>query len=355
MAPRQVDRYPEMADMDLESAILAADLECEDIQETLGFGNFTKTEARTHHDRHISLQVYRNDLQTTRDLRASRRLQESLYSAMLSDVRVLAAERVVEEQAISDRNFAARLGGHRVPSVPARAQAQISGQMYDDEYLAQLDNEDILMPAEFRPNRHENTNNANVERLHGPANRNLQRYLTALHEREERQKNKRVDCSICFDSVLASQSIRLQCNHTWCEDCITAVFEKATISEGSWPPRCCNQAISNESAQPLLDDNLQGRYAAKSLEWSTRDRTYCHNERCSAFIPPATIEFMTTARCRQCPCITCARCKMMYHGGECERPRLDAQVQELAQQRGWQHCPSCFRVIELTIGCNHIS
>lgn len=347
----QIDHYPTIGDLDLDSAILAADLECKDIEETLDLKFFTRAEARTHHDRLVSLRVYRHDLARTRDIRASRRMQESLYSAMISDARAIAAERALEHQAVTDRAFAARINGQHVPNVPVPAHAQVAGRLYDDEHLAQLDNEDILMPAEFRPRQAKTAQAPDTEGLLGPANAALTKYIAALRETES---IPRLTCEICFNQAPTTLTTNLDCNHTWCKTCIVSVFDNATKSERSWPARCCNLPISTERVQALLDANLQGRYAAKSIEWSTKNRTYCCVERCSTFIPPSTIQDRN-ARCPRCRSATCAGCKKAYHVGECDGSPNEGLLTQLAQQNRWQRCPSCSRFIELSTGCNHIT
>lgn len=117
-----------------------------------------------------------------------------------------------------------------------------------------------------------------------------------------------VDCTICRDEYLESQTIKLPCNTVWCQTCIKNHFKAATAHGSGWPPKCCRDAIPKGTFVRALSKQNRDRFEEKSAEWSIKDRTYCFRASCSAFIHPDTIEGRI-ARCLSCREVTCAECK----------------------------------------------
>ncbi|EAW06656.1 uncharacterized protein ACLA_083510 [Aspergillus clavatus NRRL 1] len=46
-------------------------------------------------------------------------------------------------------------------------------------------------------------------------------------------------------------------------------------------------------------------------------------------------------------------CKRAAHEGDC--PDEDEEVLQLSEREGWRRCFQCRKVIELGVGCNHIT
>ncbi|RMY31309.1 hypothetical protein D0866_07384 [Hortaea werneckii] len=123
------------------------------------------------------------------------------------------------------------------------------------------------------------------------------------------------------------------CGHNYCRGCVSGLFRNATTDESLFPPRCCRQVLSLEKLTPFLDDDLATRFSAKAIEFSTPVRTYCHDARCSAFIPPSSIRG-EVARCPECWKRTCTMCKAARHHGDCPQDTALQQVLEVAQGEG---------------------
>ncbi|KAJ9669254.1 hypothetical protein H2201_000606 [Coniosporium apollinis] len=164
-------------------------------------------------------------------------------------------------------------------------------------------------------------------------------------------------CVACADLKPYMDCLVLRCQpepHVYCLDCVVNLF-KASISDTSlFPPRCCREPISIESARPFLAEDSIRTFEEKSLELSTPNPIYCCRPECSHFIPPSRIR-EDKASCPTCGIRTCTHCKKRAHKGFCSK---DPSVEELlgvAKDRHWQRCYNCHAMVELTVSCNHIT
>ena len=115
-----------------------------------------------------------------------------------------------------------------------------------------------------------------------------------------------------------------------------------------FPPRCCKQPITFGGGVRIRS------FESKLIEFDTPDRTYCSNQLCSAFIRVENI-LEEKATCPECSTITCTVCKSESHLGDCPADAGLQQVLAAAEEHRWQRCFNCRRVIELEVGCNHIT
>lgn len=145
------------------------------------------------------------------------------------------------------------------------------------------------------------------------------------------------------------------CSHIYCHGCVTDLFKCAMVDESLFPPRCCNQKMPLETTEDFLPAELLKKYQEKELEHSTSNRTYCYIPTCLASIPPQCIQ-NDVATCEICHCKTCA----IYMGPSHEDEECPEEMEmedflNAAAEKKWQRCYSCRRMVELTMGCNHIS
>ncbi|CDO72421.1 hypothetical protein BN946_scf184977.g121 [Trametes cinnabarina] len=163
-------------------------------------------------------------------------------------------------------------------------------------------------------------------------------------------------CALCGDDIEGSV-VHLDCGHAFDRTCIAEMFTKATVDESLFPPKCCRGAIELSAVQANLDPGLIRTFQKKAREFTTADRVYCHNPACATFLGPALDEDSlnaTTLRCPECDAGTCASCKEQIHPGvPCHYPAEDI-VLGLGKEKGWQRCPSCKHLVELSFGCYHI-
>jgi IBR domain, a half RING-finger domain len=103
-----------------------------------------------------------------------------------------------------------------------------------------------------------------------------------------------------------------------------------------------------------LTSELVQQYGAKKIEHDTKDKTYCSNEHCSAFI---VVDDPTDEQvcCSKCEEVTCTMCKGVAHTGDCPADSKLQMVLALADELHWQRCTGCRAVVELSTGCNHIT
>ena len=162
-----------------------------------------------------------------------------------------------------------------------------------------------------------------------------------------------VTCLLCDLSTPLAGSLQLSCDHRYCLGCLEELYRRCTIDEGLFPPRCCSQPIPWALAEPYLSSDLKELFQEKAVEFSTPKRVYCSASSCSAFIPRESI-VLDKAQCQKCGQETCTICNTKAHIGDCPEDSNIKQVLDLASKEGWQRCPGCKRMTELTIGCNHI-
>ncbi|KAF8137118.1 hypothetical protein EV363DRAFT_1316699 [Boletus edulis] len=161
------------------------------------------------------------------------------------------------------------------------------------------------------------------------------------------------DCVICQDPIYGAE-IRAPCGHYYGIDCITDLFQSATRDETLFPPRCCRQNIPFAQVQLHLSQELITTFQQKQVEFSTLKRVYCSSPPCSHFLGPISEGFFDS-KVYTCPAPGCREQHSSNWTHTC-RPDTDAaQVLELGRASGWARCPGCSQLIELHIGCFHMT
>ncbi|KAM7183895.1 hypothetical protein V8F33_013304 [Rhypophila sp. PSN 637] len=164
-------------------------------------------------------------------------------------------------------------------------------------------------------------------------------------------------CTSCGDQRRSFDMVACPCSHSYCRDCIQYLYQTSLSDEAFFPPRCCREPISINTAQGFLETAIVKQYHAKVIEFGTPapNRTYCSQAACSSFIPR---ELVTgdVATCPDCASKTCTVCKAATHPGiDCPADEGVQQVLELGRTEGWQRCYSCRNLVDLNFGCNHIT
>ncbi|KAI1653657.1 hypothetical protein F4813DRAFT_373643 [Daldinia decipiens] len=160
-------------------------------------------------------------------------------------------------------------------------------------------------------------------------------------------------CLSCHEMIAVKDLAEAPCRHTYCRGCLERIFRHAMTDEAFFPPRCCRQPIPVDPNQLFLPVDLVWDFREKEVEFSTPNRTYCHQSTCSAFIKHDAY-VGNVATCSKCQSTTCVTCKGPSHDGNCPPNEGLQEVLQLARDEGWQRCPNCLSMIELNAGCNHI-
>ncbi|KAI0746965.1 hypothetical protein C8Q80DRAFT_1105309 [Daedaleopsis nitida] len=161
--------------------------------------------------------------------------------------------------------------------------------------------------------------------------------------------------------------VRTPCGHYYDKACILQLFEGASKDESLFPPRCCREPIPIDSVAPHMTSVALATFMGKTVEFGTKKRVYCANRSCSrflgaqhegttAFFRPQLPYFKCTAR--GCNTTTCSSCKQALTTGafhRCTTNPDDSRVLALGRESGWARCPGCETMIELNLGCYHMT
>lgn len=164
---------------------------------------------------------------------------------------------------------------------------------------------------------------------------------------------------ICQDPIFEPE-IRAPCGHFYDIGCITDLFQSATRDESLYPPRCCRQAIPLPQVRLHLTQALLAEFALKAQEFGTLKRVYCATPACSRFLGPLHEGFFTkvfTCTSPTCTTTTCGTCRGKYERWthNCTLDTETEQVLTLSRTSGWSRCPGCAQMIELNMGCFHMT
>ncbi|QPC72305.1 hypothetical protein HYE68_003057 [Fusarium pseudograminearum] len=159
-------------------------------------------------------------------------------------------------------------------------------------------------------------------------------------------------CVSCQDDLPATETFEAPCSHHWCQSCLALCFESSFRNKSRFPPRCC-EALPVEVGD-FITQEMVDNFKKKEVEFSTENPTYCSDATCAAFIPPQSIEG-GIGRCHECEKQTCVLCKQPLHEGICPEDSASQEVLRLGEAEGWQRCEECKHLIDLKIGCFHIS
>ena len=333
---------PQAQALDDATATLILQLQHEDIAE-LQRANKGKGRDGELSDAELAVATYQQELQAMDTVMADRCMGRSLTRAVISDAALLSESLAEETAAARDRALAHSLAPGNVPS--AAAEQRNAAYDLDDGFLARLaalyvsglDHEDGTM---------HNTVNSN-----SPAATESSTWA-ASRQGLSSKINRR--CTACDLSKPLFDVCQAPCGHFYCQECVQVLFELSTTDETLFPPRCCREPIPLQSVKIYLDPTVVRIFEEKSIEYKTSDRTYCSRPTCSSFI--ATVNITNErATCSNCGTQTCTICKNNAHDGDCPQDVATQQVLEAAHEHGWQRCYNCRRLVELDVGCNHMT
>ncbi|CAL1696543.1 unnamed protein product [Somion occarium] len=311
----------DLADM----LLLVASMTPEDVEDFQGHRNGKAADAMT--DEELAVQIYAEEANNLLILAQDSVFTRSLNTALRSD-RSLIRQMVQEEtSAIRDRRMALAMSSGRI-DVPVSTRHSVA------------DDPASLMSAET-------SSDSDEEQVTSAVASSSRVTLVPIAPRELH------DCVICTDTIRGME-IRAPCGHFYDVRCLVDLFRSTVRDESLFPPRCCQQPFIFDQIRRYLGHDLAAQFQQKSIEFSTADRVYCHRPTCSTFLGAAT-NHASPLRCRRCSNSTCAHCKESAHLDLPCSSELDAAVLALAEQEGWKRCPGCHRLVELTMGCYHMT
>lgn len=165
-------------------------------------------------------------------------------------------------------------------------------------------------------------------------------------------------CDVCF--VESRRGFLLPCSHPYCVDCMKAYLGRALRDMSLLPLQCCEIEIDVQVATLLMDKKDAKLLLARTAELQATNKMYC--PACNCFINLNLVDtsestelececgarICTSCRTAEHPHLTCAANKAAQEGS-------DEPLFELAKEQGWKQCPRCSIMINLALGCNHMT
>ncbi|KAJ5135251.1 uncharacterized protein N7515_004529 [Penicillium bovifimosum] len=302
-----------------------------------------KGKSRGPTDAELAFQLQKEQLEAVSHTLKDRRMAMSFAAAVQADGRVLAETQEQEEIAFKDRLVARQwVDGERLVS-PNDPEPQTAG--LDDETLKKLEALYVSGVKGFFDWDHGDTAGSEADHAESSA---------WAARRPHQARPRMTQCVACGENTEFFNVARAPCRHEYCRTCLESLFKASITDESLFPPRCCRQPISLSTARIFLKSDLVQLYEKKKIEFETPNRTYCYSTRCSAFIEQSHI-VGEVATCPECRHTTCTNCKGRAHTGDCPNDSAMQQLLEAARENGWQRCYSCWRLVELEHGCNHMT
>ncbi|KAI1762122.1 hypothetical protein GGR53DRAFT_430471 [Hypoxylon sp. FL1150] len=340
-------RAPGWPITDDESLSLMVSLLMDDVQQITSSAKGKQKEGIMT-DAELALQLYSEELSIAELFALDRRMSKSIQSAVRADADALAQSEREERMAQHDHDISASISrGISEPQVPDTADTEPSA----DE-LELLEKICAIYITGIEDQEHEQ-DQSDAEDLLADTDGQAESSSWGASRKSQRSSQRRA-CLACEEKKHFSSLARAPCGHEYCRDCLATLFRCAMSDETLFPPRCCRQTIPLERNQIFLPEDLVHQFRAKSVEFSTPHRTYCHEPTCSAFIPPRNYEG-DVATCSDCGAQTCVTCKNRWHHDDCPNDEGLQQVLEMAEENSWQRCPRCLSMIELSHGCFHMT
>lgn len=338
-------------DVDIDALTLSAIVQMQ-LEEGEELASKAKNKQRegTLSDAQLALQMYMDDLKCADATLKDRKLAQSISIAVQRDGDLIYEAYRQERQAEKDRAMALRMMNGQSPTTPGDAvehayeeeQKDTQDPWANTEMLAKMAAMYIDPSASTAELDDDNSDNESVHHAESS---------TWAASRGSQNSPLR-DCIACGDAKKREEVARVPCDHEYCRPCLEELFRLSMKDETLFPPRCDHQEIPLSLVRVFLPSDLAKEYEAKYEELSTKNRTYCHDRTCQAFISTKANEEIVT--CPKCSKTTCTICKNPSHSGDCPEDTALQQLLDTANANQWQRCYGCNRLVELKHGCNHM-
>ncbi|KPI45939.1 uncharacterized protein AB675_420 [Cyphellophora attinorum] len=240
-----------------------------------------------------------------------------------------------------DTRFIVRLAGVVIPSACDHAgdAACVYCKPSQPSIVDKLLRIDLAGQARTKKN-----SSANEDYIEDP---NSPETLKSEQDREDGQV-----CASCYDPRARYSPVKLLCSHWYCDVCIKYIVQNAL--EGGHRAQCCRQEISVENIKSILPATLVKKYKNWLMEASYTRPVFCADS-CDGRVLGEQSEQKKNMLCSTCGKGTCMHCRKRQHEGICQIDEPDEDLKAAAAANGWNTCPGCSALIELTHGCYHMT
>ncbi|KAK6534867.1 hypothetical protein TWF281_006166 [Arthrobotrys megalospora] len=159
-------------------------------------------------------------------------------------------------------------------------------------------------------------------------------------------------CNICNETYQNYAVFTLKCNHRYCVECLRDHILHAFSQPGSELPRCCGEALPLTYAGEVLMENELNQLMDRRDAQESSKQISCVD--CKKDLLQGSIKD-NSAYCVDCSKFTCVHCGKELHDGICPEDKDMAMLLETAKNEGWSKCGKCNHLVELTVGCFHMT
>lgn len=303
-------------------------------------------------DAQVALDLFLEEIEKAKVFASDRRMTKSMQEAARADGHAIILSQEEERFAEHDHSMSIAINnGHTAPPTGEPPLAGHANDAEDYDLIEKLSCIYIDGIDDIEGDRDESDDNGVHESNNMAEQAESSTWAAFKRSKYTRQKH---NCIACGDRKHFAQLARAPCGDEYCRECFSHLFQSAMVDETLFPPRCCKQPIPLERNRLFLSADLVQQFRKKATEFSTPNRTYCHDPTCAVFIPPKNYTALT-ASCEECGDQTCITCKSASHVGDCPNDAQLQQVIQLAREHGWQRCQNCWGMVELDTGCNHMT
>ena len=177
------------------------------------------------------------------------------------------------------------------------------------------------------------------------------------------------ECTICLEELDADFFHTLQCEHSFCRDCLGGLLS-TKMADPNKPIECpqvgCHRQILVTEMEMLVDNALVEKYTEKSLQSfiSVNNDAYscCPTPDCTYVF--FFVHGDTDFQCPLCEKRHCLKCNVEYHeGATCSEYQkwslLNGQSDDLfgtlVEKKKMKQCARCRNWVEKADGCPHIT
>ncbi|KAI1869401.1 hypothetical protein JX265_006491 [Neoarthrinium moseri] len=234
-------------------------------------------------DYQIACKLYLEEVQSLQAFTDDQRMARSIQQAIRRDGDAIAQSQNEERVAEADHNFSVALSNGQ--NAPPRQATEPPIDDEETEFLQKL----LCIYITGVGDADDNDGNLSYE-LDGDGDTDMSNQPESSAWAASRQVTKpqpKRHCEACGDWKHFALVAKAPCGHEYCRECLQRLFVDAMTDESLFPPRCCRQPIPLDKNRLFLNGNIVQEFQEKALEFSTPNRTYCHDRDCGAFIPAA--------------------------------------------------------------------